>query len=32
MAGASTPQEMIDKVVEILKNTETEGYIYEGSR
>lgn len=27
VAGASTPQEMIDEVVEILKNTETEGYI-----
>lgn len=32
MAGASTPQDMIDKVVEILKNTETEGYMYENSR
>lgn len=32
MAGASTPQDMIDDVVEILKNTETEGYMYENSR
>lgn len=32
MAGASTPREMIDKIVEILKNTETEDYIYENSR
>lgn len=31
MAGASTPPEMIEKVVEILKNTETEGYINERS-
>lgn len=32
MAGASTPQEMIDEIVEILKNTETEDYMYENSR
>lgn len=29
MAGASTPQDIIEQIVEILKNTETEGYIYE---
>lgn len=32
MAGASTPNDMIEKIVEILKNTETEDYIYENSR
>lgn len=32
MAGASTPQDMIDNVVEILKDAETEGYMYESSR
>lgn len=32
MAGASTPQEMIDEIVEIVKNTETENYMYENSR
>lgn len=32
MAGASTPSDMIEKVVEILKNTQTEDYIYENSR
>ncbi len=32
MAGASTPQDMIDDVLDILKNTETEGYMYENSR
>lgn len=32
MAGASTPPNMIQKIVEILKNTETEGYIYERSK
>lgn len=32
MAGASTPQDMIDEIVEILKNTETEDYIYEVKR
>lgn len=29
MAGASTPQDIIEQIVEILKKTETEGYIYE---
>lgn len=32
MAGASTPSDMIEKIVDILKNTETEDYIYENSR
>lgn len=32
MAGASTPNDIIEKIVEILKNTETEDYIYENSR
>lgn len=32
MAGASTPNDMIEKIVDILKNTETEDYIYENSR
>ena len=32
MAGASTPSDMIEKIVDILKNTETEGYMYENSR
>lgn len=32
MAGASTPSDIIEKVVEILKNTQTEDYIYENSR
>lgn len=32
MAGASTPQEMIEEIVEIVKNTETENYMYENSR
>lgn len=32
MAGASTPSDMIEKIVEILKNTETEDYMYENSR
>lgn len=29
VAGTSTSQDMINKVVEILKNTQTKGYIYE---
>lgn len=32
MAGATTPQDMIDEVLETLKNTETENYIYENCR
>ncbi len=32
MAGASTPSDMIEKIVDILKDTETEGYMYENSR
>lgn len=27
MAGAETPKDIVDKIVEILKNTKTEGYI-----
>lgn len=29
MAGASTPEDMINEIVEILQNTKTENYIYE---
>lgn len=32
MAGASTPEELINEVVELVKNTETENYMYENSR
>lgn len=32
MAGASTPEDMIDEIVEILKNTETVNYMYEVAR
>lgn len=32
MAGASIPQEMINEIVELVKNIETEGYMYEYSR
>ena len=32
MAGASTPQDMIDEIVKILESTETKGYMYENSR
>lgn len=32
MAGAQAPEDVVQKIVEIIKNTETEDYIYENSR
>lgn len=32
MAGDSTPQEIIDEIVNLVENTETERYMYENSR